>query len=36
VAGQQFGGAPGRQEFDAALFQLAREFNDSGFIGNTE
>jgi hypothetical protein len=36
VARQQFGGAAGRQQLDAALFQFAREFNDAGLIGNTE
>ena len=36
VARQQFSGAAGRQELDAAFFQFACEFNDAGLIGNTE
>ena len=36
VAHQQFGGAAGGQQLDAALLQFARKLDDPSFIGNAE
>ena len=36
VTYQELGGAAGRQQLDASFLQLARELDDTGFVGDAE